>query len=139
MAASLQKHTTAILLFMLLVFYLLGWLFPALRTVFAVVLIVTGFALACYTAIEKQRQAYFRAEITRERCIRNVIFEVSGVALAMVCAALLGRYLAEVATRQVEPYLARFVLSTLAALGVGVGVGFGVRKVWKRFTAQEHR
>lgn len=133
MTASLKQHNTVILLVLLLLFYIFSWLFPPLRLVFGILLVLTGFALACSLVIDKHHTAYFQAEITREIYVRNVVVEVCGIAVTMVCAALAGRYLAELATRQIEPYAVRFILGILVGLSVGIGAGLLVRKTWNRF------
>ena len=51
----------------------------------------------------------------------------------MTLAALLGRYLAELVTKQIDGALLRFIAGMLVGLLVGIGAGILVRQTWGRF------
>jgi len=50
----------------------------------------------------------------------------------MLIAALLGNYIAELATRQIENDLRRFIAGIFIGLLVGICVGLFVKHTWER-------
>jgi len=82
--------------------------------------------------LEKHREACRQGKITRRVFIRNVLLESTGILLAMLLAGVVGRYMAGIATRQIEDGLIRVIAGILVGILVGMGVGTFARKTWGR-------
>jgi hypothetical protein len=133
MAAFFTKHSTPTLFFLLLTFLALAWLFPAAGLILEIVFLPLSLVIASLVVLEERKEAYRQGQITRSVFIRKAMLEITGILLAMVLAGLLGRYVTEIATRQMENGLIRTSAGMLVGLMVGIGVGIFARKTWGRF------
>ena len=133
MAAFFRKHSTPILFLLLVTLLILAWLFPSAGLILGIIFMLFSFFIASSVVLEKHKEAYRQGKITRGIFIRNVILEMTSILLAMLLAGLLGRYMAEIATRQIDNDLTRVIAGIMVGLLVGMGVGTFVRKTWGRF------
>ena len=132
MTALFKKHSTIILISLLLTLLILAWLFPSAGLKLGIVFLLASLGIASSIAIEKHRKAYVQGRITRGIFIRNAVLEIIGILLAMVLAGLLGRSVAEVATRQISHELTKILAGILTGLLVGMGVGAFAKRTWGR-------
>ena len=125
-----------------------NWLIPAIVLIVAlfaafffgtgwagvIVLVILGLILvmAIVFILQGQKNLYREKRISRAKLVRNVLFEVTVILVAMLLAALLGRYIADIATAQVSHGLMKFMLGILIGLLAGMGVGFVVKQTWGR-------
>jgi len=137
MATFFRKYSTPILFFLLVTLLILAWLFPSAGLILGIIFLLFSFFIASSAVLEKHREAYRQGKIRRSIFIRNVLLEGTGILLAMALAGLLGRYVAEVATRQIDSELTRVVAGIMVGLLVGMGVGTFARKTWGRFAKIE--
>ena len=133
MAAFFRKHSTPILFFLLVTLLILAWLFPSAGLILGIIFMLFSFFIASSVVLEKHKEAYRQGKITRGIFIRNVLLEGTGILLPMILAGLLGRYMAGIATRQIDNDLTRVIAGIMVGLLVGMGVGTFVRKTWGRF------
>ena len=129
MMAFLRKHSTLILMSLLLTMLALAWLFPSAGLKLGIVFLLLSFFIASLLLLEKHQKAYREGKIKRGIFIRNGALEISGVFLVMLLAGPLGRRLAEVVTQGIGHDLVRPVAGIVIALLVGLGVGTLVRKM----------
>jgi hypothetical protein len=132
MIAFFRKYSTPILLFLLLTLLILARLFPSSGLILGIIFLFFSFFIASSAVLEKHRQAYRQGKITRRIFIRNVLLECTGILLAMLLAGMLGRYIAEIATRQIDSGLIKVVAGITVGLLVGIGVGTFTRITWGR-------
>jgi hypothetical protein len=128
MTAFITKHSTLILMSLLLTLLVLAWVFPSAGLKLGILFLLLSFLIASLVALEKHKKAYRKGEIPRGVFIRNAVLEISGAFTIMLLAGLLGRYAAEVATQQIGDDLLRVI----AGIGVGLLVGLGIGALAKR-------
>ena len=125
-----------------------NWLIPAMVLIivlfaayffgagWAGVIVVTMFcftlAMAIFSVLQEQTKSYREKRIGRTKLALNVLAEILVILLALSLAALLGRYIAEIATAQISNGLAKFIAGMVIGLLAGMGVGFLVRRTWVR-------
>jgi hypothetical protein len=132
MTAFITKHSTIILMSLLLMLLILAWVFPAAGLKLGITFLLLSFLIASLAALEKHKKAYRGETITRKVFIRNGALEISGTFLVMLLAGLLGRYAAEVATRQIGNDPVRLIAGIGVGLVVGLGVGTLAKKTLRR-------
>jgi hypothetical protein len=132
MTAFFKKHSTMILISLLLTLLILAWLFPSAGLKLGAAFLLGSLGIASFIAIENHRKAYVLGRVTRGVFIRKAVLEVTGILFAMVLAGLLGRSIAEVATRQISHELTRVLAGILTGLLVGLGVGAFAKRTWGR-------
>jgi hypothetical protein len=133
MIAFFKKHSTLILISLLLTLLILAWLFPSAGLKLGAAFLLGSLGIASFIAIENHRKAYVLGRVTRGIFIRNAVLEILGILFAMVLAGLLGRFVAEITTRQISHELTRILAGVLTGLLVGVGVGAFAKRTWGRF------
>ena len=132
MTAQLQKHSTLILISVLLILLILARLFPSSGLVLGIIFLFLSLFIASSAALEEHKKAYRSGKISRAVFIRNAALESIGILLAMVAAGLLGRYVAALATGGIDHDLARLAAGILLGLVTGIAVGFSVQRAWGR-------
>lgn len=128
MTTFLKKHSTVILISLLLILLILAWVFPTLGLKLGIAFLLISFLIASLAVLEKHKKAYRQGQLTRTIFIRNAVLEISGTFLIMLLAGLLGRYAAEVTTSQIG----NDTLRLTAGIGVGLIVGLSVGILAKR-------
>jgi hypothetical protein len=128
MTAFFKKHSTLILLSLLVILLVLAWVFPSAGLRLGIAFLLISFFLTSWLVLEKHKEAFRKGEITRGHFIRNAVIEISGTWLIMGLAGLLGRTAAGIATQPIGNDLLR----VLAGLGVGLVVGLGVGMLAKK-------
>ena len=132
MISFLRKHSTPILLFVLLTLLILAWMFPDMGLRLGMIFLLLTLLTASLAIVAKHRELYRQGKITRNGFIRNAAFEIIGILLAMSLAGLLGRPLAVLATRGIGDNLVRMIAGLVIGLLAGIGIGFLVRQTWGR-------
>jgi hypothetical protein len=134
MTALLKKHVTIILLLLLVMLLVLAWLFPSAGLKLGIAFLLLSFLIVSWLALEKQKNAYRKEQITRGMFIRNAVIEISSVWIVMALAGLLGRNAAGFATQQIgnDPLWVRMVAGIVVGLLVGIGVGALAKKMLRR-------
>ncbi len=133
MGNFLKKHFALISILFLFVFMFSAWKFRSAAPLVGVTFLGFSLGMAISAVVAKHAEAYREGRLTRLAFARNIFLDIFGILLAMALAALLGRYLSELAAKQVDGTLLRFVVGILVGLLVGIGVGILVRKTWGRF------
>ena len=108
-------------------FFGAGWAGVMVAALFCLTL--TG---AILVILQEQRKLYRENRISRAKLIRNALFQIMGILLAMALASLLGRWIADVATQQISNGLIKFIAGMMIGLLAGMGVGFLVKQMWGR-------
>ena len=132
MIALLRKHSTPILLFVLLTLLVLSWRFPAMGLRLGIIFLLFTLVTASFGIVGKHREMYRQGKLTRVLFIRNAVLEILGVLLAMSLAGGLGRTLAALATEGIGDHLVRMIAGLVVGLLAGLGIGFLVRQTWGR-------
>ena len=132
MITFVRKHSTPILFLSLLTLLVLTWLFPSYGLRLGIIFLLLSLVIANLAVFEKHKEAYRQGNIGRSTFIRNSVLEIIGILLAMLLAGLLGRYMAALATRQINDDLIRVVAGIVVGLLAGMGVGTVARKTWGR-------
>jgi MFS family permease len=132
MLSLFRKYSMIISVLLFLSLLICIWLFPSFGLIFTILFILCGFVLASFPVIEKHRQAYLQGKISRGIYVRNILFDVAGILLTLILAALLGRYMAEIATRQIGNELTKLIAGILIGLLIGLAVGIFVKQAWGR-------
>ena len=132
MTTFFKKHSTIILLSLLVILLTLAWIFPAAGLKLGIAFLLLSFLIASLVVLEKHRKAYRNGEIARNTFVRNAVLEISGVWVVMLLAGLLGRYAAGVATQQIDHDLMRVIAGIVVGLLVGIAVGAVGKKTLRR-------
>ena len=105
---------------------------PAWAGVVAGVLLFLILAMTIFAAARNQVRLYREKRISRAKMAWNILFEIMGILLAMMLAALLGKYLVGVVTEGISHSLIKFIAAIVISLLTGMGVGFLMRRIWDR-------
>ena len=132
MITSLKKYSTIVSLLLVLLLFVVAWFYPSVGLILGTILLFLALAMAWITVIQKHRKSYLQGEITYFVLMRNVALEITGILLAMICAAFLGNYIAVVATRSINDSLVRFAAGVFVGLLAGMFIGLAIQKVWGR-------
>jgi hypothetical protein len=108
------------------------FIFPSIGGILGIAFLLSGFLLAGIVIIQRHREAYLQGKISRRVYIRNACLEIAGILLAMLLAAWIGNLIAQIATRQIDHTLIRFIAGIIIGLLIGIGVGSVVKKTWNR-------
>jgi hypothetical protein len=130
MSTLFSRHSTMISLLLILALFATIWLFPSIGIMLGMmILLFFGLVATSCMIVKKHRETYLQGKIPRVIFIRNVCLEISGILLAMILAGLLGRYLAGIATRQIDHELIKLVAGIGLGLLVGMVVGVLIKRV----------
>ena len=108
-------------------FFAPGWGGVVVGAVFFLIL-----SMAIFSAVRNQAKLYREKRISRTKMIQTILYEITGILLAVILAALLGRYIVEIATEQIGDGLAKLIVGMVIGLLAGMGVGFLVKQTWGR-------
>jgi hypothetical protein len=136
MLSFFRKYAIIIAVLLFLSLLICVRLFPSSGLILTIIFLILGFVLASLPVVEKHRQAYLQGKISRGVYTRNILFDMTGVLLALIAAALLGRYIAEIATRQISNDLTKLIAGIIIGLLIGLVVGTLVKQAW-RHTAKK--
>ena len=129
MTAFFKKHSTIILISLLIVLLGLAGLFPTAGLKLGIVFLLFSLFIASSAVVEKHKDAYRQGKLTRADFIRNAALEITGTLMAMVLAGLLGRLAAGVATQGIGHDLLRVIAGILVGLLVGICVGTLLKRI----------
>ena len=117
MPARSIKYPLSIIIAVLLIITLLAtvWIKATAGIVLTLIFLLFVLSATSYTIIQKNRKACQQGFISRSTSIKNTCLEISAVLLAMILAALVGRYLADMITGGIN--------STPVKLITGIGLG----------------
>jgi hypothetical protein len=132
MTAFVKKHSTLILMSLLVILLVLAWIFPSAGLKLGIAFLLLSFFIASWIALEKQKQAFRKGQIPRVIFIRNAVLEITGSGLIMLSAGLLGRYIAGIATQPIGDDLVRVIAGIVVGMVVGIGVGVLAKKMLRR-------
>jgi hypothetical protein len=133
MTTFFGKYSTILLISLLLAFLVLAWLFPSAAARLGIIVLLASFSVASLAVMKKHRQAYLQGNIDRLVLVRNILFEIFGLLLAMALAGLLGSYIVGITTHQINNDLIRFTTGIIIGLIVGFGVGVFIKQAKDRF------
>ena len=123
MTELFKKHSTIVLLSLLVVLLALAWIFPSAGLKLGIIFLLLIFCIASLMVLEKHCTAYRKGQITRNVFIRNAVLEISGTWVVMLLAGLLGRHAAEFAAQAIDHTLTRVITGIAVGLVVGLAVG----------------
>lgn len=132
MITFFKKHSTVILMSLLLVLLVLAWIFPSSGLKLGIAFLLLCFFITSIVVLEKHQKAYRKGEIPRDRFIRNAVIEIAGTGLVMILAGWLGRMAAGIVTQPIGHALVRVVAGITVGLLVGLGIGFLAKKTLRR-------
>lgn len=139
MTAFFKKHSTLILMSLLLMLLILAWVFPSAGLKLGIAFLLLSFLIASWMVLEKHKQAYRNGEITQVIFIRNAVLEITGTGLVMGLAGPLGRYAAGIAIQPIRDDLLRVIAGIGVGMVVGIGVGFLAKKTLRRLIEVPHQ
>jgi hypothetical protein len=110
---------------------------PNVVTGLAIIILVVMLGVNIARAIHRNRLAYIRAEITREKLNRSIAIEILVFFLAICLAGIVSRYAGTWAGAFAESRWSGtgVIAGLMVGILVGVSIGFGIRRVkaiWKR-------
>ena len=103
----------------------------------AIGILVLGFGMSLLFITRRNRAAYIRDKITREKMYRNIVFEILALVLILFLAGMASRYVASYAGAYVESHwqglgmIAGFIAAIAVSFAVGFGVKWGIGKMNK--------
>ena len=105
---------------------------PGWANTIAAGVVFLSLSIAVYAVVQKHARLQQGKPASKIVMARNILVELTGILLAMLLAGLVGRYAAEAATRPISDESIKLVLRIFVAAGVGLGIGFVVRRAWGR-------
>ena len=118
-----------VLILALFVAYLFA---PGWAGVLAGIIFFSILAVAIFSVVQNQMKLYGEKRINRARLARNIFYEVMGILLTMIMAALVGRFVTEFAMQQIGYTLMGFAAGILFGLLAAMSLGFFVKQMWSR-------
>ena len=103
---------------------------PGPAGVIAGAVFVLILSMAIFSVVRNQAKLYREKRISRNRMIWSVLYEITGILLAIILAFLVGRYIVEVVTEPINNSLAKLIAGMVISLIAGMGVGFLVKRIW---------
>ena len=138
MTAFFKRHSTLILVSLLITFLVLSWIIPSERLFFGITFVFFSFLVASAAILARHYDAYRNGKITRGVFVRKSIVEITGSGLIMLAAGLLGRYVAGIVAQPIDQDLIRVIAGLVVAVAVGVGVGLLAKKTLRRLVETLH-
>jgi len=132
MTAFFKRHSTFVLLLLLVTLLALAWVYPSEGLFLGITFLLFSFLAASLAVLDKHKQAYRQGRITRGAFIRNAVLEITGTWLVMLAAGLLGRSAAGAVTQGIGGELLRVSVGIGIGLLVGMGVGVAGKKTLRR-------
>ena len=126
MFSTLQKSWLYISIALLLALFLSFVYYPSISIGLSSILLVSGFGIAVFFAVQKHIPAYKQGKVTRLKLTRNILFDLLGLLLTIGAASWLGG--------RAGARASVYGLWTGIAAGMFVGFAgaFGVRFVFER-------
>ena len=128
----LKKYSTLALIFLPVVLLILMMLYPLPGIAFGIVYFLFGVIVISYSICKTDRESYLQGKISRATFFRNSIIEIIGILLALILAALIGKYLAVLGTRQIDHEIARLITGLVIGLLAGAVIGALVKGISNR-------
>jgi hypothetical protein len=132
MTAFFKRHSTFILISLLVTFLVLSWMMPSERLFFGITFVLFSFLVGSAAILVKHQESYYHGKITRAVFIRNTVVEIGGTLTIMLLAGLLGRYVAQIVTQPIGDDFLRVIAGLVIAMFVGLGVGVLAKKTLRR-------
>ena len=129
---SIRTYFPALPIALLLALIAIFFLAPGWAGAAAVIALSISFAISIFLVVHKQMTLYKEKPTSRVRLALNVLFEITGVLLAMLLAGLLARYIAQMGIAQISNDLTKLIAGIVIGLLAGMGVGFLVKRTWGR-------
>jgi hypothetical protein len=123
MTAFFKRHSTFILLLLLVTLLALAWVYPSEGPFLGITFLLFSFLAASLAVLDKHRGAYRHGQIGRGAFIRNAVLEITGTWVVMAAAGLLGRSAAGAVTQAIGGELLRVGVGLVVGVLVGMGVG----------------
>ena len=135
MPARSIKYPLSIIIAVLLIVTLLATVWVNAKAGIVLTLIFLLFVLSAtsYTIIQKNRNACQQGVISRSTSIKNTCLEISAVLLAMILAALVGRYLTVMLSGGINGTPVKLITGIGLGLLAGWIVGLFVKHASGRF------
>jgi hypothetical protein len=133
MTAFFKRHSTLILILLLVTFLVLSWTIPAERLFFGITFVFFSVLVGSAAILGKYDEAYRDGKITRAVFIRKAALEIGGTLTIMLLAGLLGRYVAVLATQSIDDDILRVIAGLAVAVLVGIVVGGPAKKMLRWF------
>ena len=125
MLKYLEKHRTLIAIILLSILLATFLFAPAFKQLASMVMLVSSITMAVVLVSQKHWKTYQNAECTREKMIRNQVFDLLGLLLTMGAAILVGRFAGEYFGIRMGIWV-----GLLAGFAGGFLAAWGVRTVW---------
>lgn len=132
MTSFFKRHSTFILLALLVTLLALAWVFPSEGLFLGLTFLLFSFLAASLAVLDKHERAYRQGQMGRGVFVRNAVLEITGTWLAMLLAGVLARYAAQAATQGISHDLLRVIAGVVVGVLVGLSVGAIARKTWGR-------
>jgi hypothetical protein len=128
----LKKYSTLAIIFLPIILFILMVLYPFLSVALGIICFLFGVIVISYSICKTNRESYLQGKISRLIFFRNSLIEIIGFLLALILAALIGKYLAVLGTRQIDHENARLLAGLVIGLLAGAVIGALVKGVSNR-------
>lgn len=142
MFSILEKHWPLISIALLILLLASLWVWPEMQGPLSLAIIFVSVGMLLAITIHRRLEENRKGLLDRSTMTRLIIFDCVGILLVLGLAMVVGRMVSEAVGRAVYNALltsapewaeaAAIVSSLLAALAVGVGIGWLVRSLWVR-------
>lgn len=128
----LKKNSTLAIIFLPVALLILMMLYPLFGIAFGIIYFLFVVIVISYSLCKTDRESYLQGKISRAIFFRNSLIEIIGILLALILAALIGKYLAVLGTRQIDDEIVRLIAGLLIGLLAGAAIGALVKGISNR-------
>jgi hypothetical protein len=128
----LKKNSTLAIIFLPVALLILMMLYPLFGIAFGIIYFLFVVIVISYSLCKTDRESYLQGKISRAIFFRNSLIEIIGIFLALILAALIGKYLAVLGTQQIDHEIVRLIAGLVIGLLAGAVIGALVKGVSNR-------
>jgi len=132
MSTLLKKCSPLLSVISFLVLLILTWMFSLVGLILGIIFLLFSLVIHGLVIVKKHKAAFIKGEISRIIFLRNTILEILYILLTIVLASLLARYVAKIATEQIDNFAAKFIAGICLGMLVGIAAGLLMKRISER-------
>jgi heme/copper-type cytochrome/quinol oxidase subunit 4 len=133
MLANSLRYWISYLLISMFVLFAVSFYMPDSANAMAGIMVVLGLSIVTYFVVQKHVHLHRQEQAPKTKTVKNILFELTGILLAMLVAGVLGKIAVETVTREIGDEMIKLIVGILIGMLTGLGVGLFVRWACGRF------
>ena len=132
MLANSLRYWIPFSLISVFVLFIVAFYVPDLANTIAGIMVILGLSVVTYSVVQKHMHLHRNEQAPKINTVKNILFELTGILLAMLFAGMLGKYTVEAVTPQIGDQMMKLIAGIVIGMLTGLCVGIVVRRVWAR-------